>query len=302
MRPAVEQAGTAPLRVRWGCLRAFVWRFGTLPYSQRLFGGLHGPLVLARRFRGFALHVDVSRSSLQRLLFLEGERFVAERGLLGSLLGPGMHFVDVGANLGYYLLLAESVVGAQGRVSCFEPEPDNLRELRRNVQVNGLGNVEVFAAAAGAEDGTASLRTGINGSVAAGGGDLEVPLRRLDSVLTRRVDFLKIDVEGYEGHVLAGAERILREDRPRAFVEIHPALLAPPWTVDGILDTLRALYPHLALWEPAPADGLVAKARARYLGRQVAEIHDREALLAACRTGARQAPFWAVCTSRPLGT
>src|SRR6202011_5672276 len=111
-----------------------------------------------------------------------------------------------------YLLLVESVIGTRGSVVCVEPEPANLRELWRNIEANGLTNVTVVAAAAGAADGAVSLRSGINASiVAAGRGDREVPMVRLDAGLAAPIDFLKVDVEGYEGQVLAGARRLLAE-------------------------------------------------------------------------------------------
>jgi FkbM family methyltransferase len=284
----------SPLRLRLARLRALVWRFHTLPLAHRLFAARGGPQILRRRLFGFELAVDVSRGNPQRLLFLEGERFLAERGLIQSLLGPGLHAVDVGANIGYYLLLLARAVGPGGTVTCFEPDPDNLEELHRNATINELANVSILPAAVGAEDSTAALTPGINSSVSTDG-EIQVPLVRLDSCLDLPVGFLKIDVEGYEGHVLAGAERILREDRPTLFLEIHPGFLSPPYTVDGLLDGLRGLYGQVKLYEIAPQESLADKLRARYLGRGVRAVPDPVALLADCHAGRRKEPFWAVC-------
>jgi FkbM family methyltransferase len=285
------------MRLLLGRLQAFLWRFHTLPLADRLFAEVSSPHVLERSLFGFRLCVDVARGNPQRLLYLEGERFMPERGIVRRLLRPGMRAVDVGANIGYYLLLIESVVGSGGSVACFEPEPENLRELQRNVGANGLGNVRVFAAAVGAENGNASMRTGINAAVAGQGeGDFTVPLLRLDSALDGPVDFVKIDVEGYEGQVLAGARRLLREHRPVLLVEIHPGFLALPWSVDDILAELRGIQPRIELLEITPQRSFGEKARARYLGRSVRRIRDPETFLAACRAGRREEPFWAVCT------
>jgi FkbM family methyltransferase len=283
---------------RLGRLRAFLWRFHTLPLADRLFAGLPAPCVLERPLFGLCLRVDVARGNPQRLLYLEGERFMAERTVVRRLLRPGMRAVDVGANIGYYLLLIESAVGPGGAVACFEPEPENLRELERNVEANRLQNVRVVAAAVGDGEGRIAMRTGINAAVAAdcGSGDFTVPLTRLDAALEGPVDFVKIDVEGYEGHVLAGARRLLREHRPILFVEIHPGFLAPPFTVDGILAELREIQPRIELLEIAPQRSFGEKARARYLGRPVRPIPHFEALMADCRMGRREEPFWAVCT------
>ncbi|HEY2290911.1 MAG TPA: FkbM family methyltransferase [Thermoanaerobaculia bacterium] len=285
------------MRLLLGRLRASLWRFHTLPLADRLFAGVAAAHVLERSLFGLRLRVDVARGNPQRLLYLEGERFMPEREVVRRLLRPGMRAVDVGANIGYYLLLIESVVGPGGSVACFEPEPENLRELERNVAANRLANVRVLAAAVGAEDGRVSMRVGINAAVVGEeGGDFTVPLLRLDSALDGPVDFVKIDVEGYEGHVLVGARRLLREHRPALLVEIHPGFLAPPSTVDGILAELGEIQPRIELLEIAPQRSFGEKVRARYLGRPVRRIPDRQGLLADCRAGRREEPFWAVCT------
>jgi FkbM family methyltransferase len=286
-------ATALPLRLRLAQMRAFLWRFRSLALAHGLFDGIGGPRILRRRLFGFELAMDVARGNPQRLLILEGERFVAERQLVRRLLRPGMHAVDVGANIGYYMLLLAQAVGPGGTVSCFEPDPDNLVELERNVRLNGLASVRIHPAAVGAENTTVELRGGINGTVSAGG-ELRVPLVRLDSAVTRPVDFLKVDVEGYEGHVLAGARQILTQDRPNLLLEVHPALLAPPHTVDAMLRELGGLYERMELHEIAPEENLRDKLRARYLGHGVRRVADPEALLAACRVGQREEPFWAV--------
>jgi FkbM family methyltransferase len=205
-----------------------------------------------------------------------------------------MHAVDVGANIGYYLLLLARAVGPDGTISCFEPDPDNLIELERNVRLNSLTNVRVYPAAVGAQDATVELRGGINSAIAAGG-EIRVPLLCLDSTAKRPVDFLKIDVEGYEGHVLAGARQVLTQDRPNLFLEIHPSFLASPYTVDEMLRELGRLYERIELHEIAPEESFGDKLRARYLNHGVRRVADPEALLATCRAGRREEPFWAVC-------
>lgn len=284
------------MKLLLGRLWAFLWRFHTLPLADRLFAGLQAPCVLERSLFGLRLRVDVARANPQRLLYLEGERFMPEREVVRRLLRPGMRAVDVGANIGYYMLLIASAVGPGGAVDCFEPEPENLGELKRNVEANRLRNVRVVAAAVGDGEGRLAMRTGINAAVAGDGGDFTVPLTRLDAALEGPVDFVKIDVEGYEGHVLAGARRLLRQYRPILFVEIHPGFLATPTTVEGLLAELRETHPRIELLEIAPQRSFGEKVWARYLGRPVRRIPHLEALVADCRAGRREEPFWAVCT------
>jgi FkbM family methyltransferase len=285
----------APWSARLGRLRAFLWRFHTLRLAERLFQGVPGPCPLERPFLGYRLSVDVSRSNTHRLLYLEGVRFLGERQLIEGLLRPGERVADVGANLGYYLLLFESLVGPGGKVDCVEPEADNLVELERNLRRNGFANARIFPVAAGSSDGVVTFRQGVNGTVAPdGSGTVQVPLRRLDSILEEPVDLLKVDVEGYEGHVLQGAQSLLARHRPTLLVEIHPGLLSPPYTVDDILDMIREVQPAIELHEISPQRGFTGRIAARYGGRAVRRVPDPGQLLADCRAGRRQETFWAV--------
>jgi FkbM family methyltransferase len=284
------------LRERAAQAQSWAWRFRTLPFSERLFAKLAEPRVLRRRLFDRWMYVDVSRSSVQRLLFLQGELYIAERRLLRRLLEPDQRVVDIGANIGYYTLLFVHAIGAQGHLSCFEPEPDNLTELRRNVERNALANVEIFPIALGCAAGFVSFDRGINGQVREDGtGEVEVALQRLDDVVTSPVDFVKVDVDGYEGHVLAGAERCLEQHRPTLFLELHPALIRPPFTIRGILAHLAKLYGTIELYEPAHERTVAERLRARYLGRAVRRIADQKELLRVSEQEGERAPFWAVC-------
>jgi FkbM family methyltransferase len=274
-----------------------LWRFGTLPFARRLFANAPAPTVLQRPMFGFTFLVDVSRTDTHRLLYLDGQRFVAERNLIRSLLRPGMRVVDVGANLGYFLLLLESVIGPRGEVVCLEPEPDNLRELARNVRVNGLGNVVVLPIAAGDCDGFAPLRRGINAVVNPGGSEsFTVPLRRLDSLLSAPVDFIKIDVEGFELQVLRGAQRVLQQ-RPTVVVEVHPGLLDSTHRIAEILELLTQHH-RVAAYRPRIGGPAARKLAVRYLGAPGFEALPPPALLlAACASGEITDPFWVVARS-----
>jgi FkbM family methyltransferase len=281
-------------------LSAFVWRFRTIALADRVFAGAPAGAQAERRLFGYRISLEVARSNVQRLLWLDGERYIGERELVRGMLAPGMRVVEVGANIGYYLLMVERAVGPGGSITCFEPEPSNLRELRRNVARNSLANVEIVEAAAGREEGSVSILEGINLHIVEGRpADRVVRLVRLDEAVTTAVDFLKIDVDGYEGHVLAGARRLLAEHRPTLFLEVHPWLLPPPYTVDGLLHDLSAHYPPPDLFEAASERTLWEKLAVRYGGRAVRRVPDREALLTDCRQGRRNHTFWAVFRRAP---
>lgn len=290
------------MNFRW--LRVLSWcnRFGALRCATRAFAGVPRGTLIRRRLFGYEIDLDVSRSSAQQLILLEGERFIDERFLLQKLLQPGMTVVDVGANIGYYLLLAVQSIGAAGRVICIEPSSENLPELRRNIEINGFANVQLHAVALGDREGETGLHTGINSGIAdCESGPYRVPLRRLDQVVTERVDFLKIDVEGYEGQVLAGAEALLATHKPTLFLELHPHIVGRfGFSTSGILVDLRRHYPHITLHEKqsASTQTIFDKVAIRYFGRNplqlIANVDD---YVRRYDAGDREHTFWAVCTA-----
>ena len=143
---------------------------------------------------------------------------------------PGDTFVDVGVFIGLYTIAAAKRVGAAGQVVGFEPDPNNYLTAREHVRLNRLEErIELIQAAVGACDEIVSFRAGGEMAHVAserGNGTCEVECVTLDSIFTgKRVDVLKIDVEGFEERVLQGARNILTdvERFPRAiYIEAHP--------------------------------------------------------------------------------
>lgn len=275
-------------------------RFATIPRLTRAFGNLASPTWVRRRLFGAHMEMDLSRSFAQQLLWVEGERFVDERELVQSLLRPGMTAIDVGANIGYYLLMIEQRVGPSGKVILIEPSMENLPELRRNIALNGFTNVELHAVALGAEEGQTGMLAGINSGVVAGDdAPYTVPLRRLDRLVNEPVHFMKIDVEGYEGQALAGAREIIESQKPTLFLEVHPHIVRQfGFTTRGILDDLARVYPSIRLFEKKSTAhaGLLRKIADRYFTRTgTTEVADAESFVARYDDGKTDITYWAVC-------
>lgn len=198
-----------PLNVanRRGALSRWVrWHLGSRlvpgPVLVPFAGGTH--LVLAPGMRGGTENIHLGLSEFEDMAFTV------------HLLRPGDLFVDVGANIGAYSILASGV--SRARSIALEPVPSTFRQLLLNLAVNGLSElVEARQLAVGDTRGstrfTASLDT-INHVVAQGERNrsaIVVQIEPLDSVLAGRAPtVLKIDVEGFEGQVLAGARETLR--------------------------------------------------------------------------------------------
>ncbi len=277
-------------------------RFKTLARAMRIFSSVKSPCFIKRSFFNYTLCLDVSRSITHQLLFLEGERFVEERFLLSTLLKPGMRVVDVGANVGYYLLLFEKYIKPAGEVVCIEPSHENLQELKGNIEVNKLTNVKLFEAAIGMEDSNIGLSEGINSKVIdKDHGDYQVTLSKLDSLVADKVDFLKIDVEGYEGQVLKGAYEIINRDKPVLFLELHPNMLPGyGFSIEQILNDLSKTYNKIDIYENQPEESLSlsGKFSIRYLMKDnMVKISNAREFIDKYSKQEMPDSLWAVCRS-----
>lgn len=165
-----------------------------------------------------------------------GKEEQRELEILHRLLRPGDVFVDCGANIGIWTLTAASAVGLRGWVHAFEPNPATVRKLTGNISRSGFENVNVVPAAVGRTEGELLLRCEAEHNLSRIVGEPDagtVPVRvvPLDRTLgTERTAGCKIDVEGAELDVLAGAERILATSRPWICVELNP-----DYSADGTL-------------------------------------------------------------------
>ena len=146
-----------------------------------------------------------------------------EMSFLLHLLRPGDLFVDVGANVGSYTALASAVCGA--RTIAFEPNPATWPDLQANIAANQLEDrVTAHQTGAGSKPGTLQFRAnGTETSVASApdgaGQTFESPVITLDgSLADASPALIKIDVEGFESDVLAGARRVLDDPQLLAVI------------------------------------------------------------------------------------
>jgi len=143
-----------------------------------------------------------------------------------------MVFFDLGANIGWYSLLAARIVGASGKVFSFEPDPEVAARLRRNIERNGFANISVVQMGVWsqsaevnfirADSSSPDAGTGRFASVDGGTG-CPIACVALDDFILKGPppDAIKCDVEGAEAEVLRGAEKLLRKHRPWILCETH---------------------------------------------------------------------------------
>ena len=184
--------------------------------------------LLTRRIRAGPLRQMVIEIDPRALDMVIGRYEPAIQLVVERTLRAGDVAFDVGANLGYFTLLMATNVGPSGRVVAFEPDPDMVSALERNLSRNirDADSVVALAAAAGAEAGKVAFKRGwraTRGAVVATGGDFEVDMMTVDDAAGRfgAPRLLKIDVEGGEVDVLAGASDVLDTAKPLVLVEVH---------------------------------------------------------------------------------
>lgn len=150
-----------------------------------------------------------------------------QRVLFEAMIKEGTVVFDIGAQAGFYTLLAAILVGPRGRVYAFEPVPRNLFYLKEHLRLNNLSNVTVIEAAVADGCGSAALEAGPNPSEGrlASRGQLRVRTVSLDELIARQElpepDYLKIDVEGAELLVLKGAEATIAKHHPTILLSTH---------------------------------------------------------------------------------
>lgn len=176
-----------------------------------------------------------------RELLLHGSMDHKELAVWRSLIRPGDAVVDGGANYGYWTLVASRLTGPQGRVFSFEANPTTAKRLSANVAASNCGNVDVYAFALGAEEGTAEIHAAADNPIAGHASlhrhegwqwseSVKVRLARMDDVSATnnwpRIRLIKLDIEGAELSALRGMERILHVDRPYLTVEWNSSAAA----------------------------------------------------------------------------
>jgi FkbM family methyltransferase len=220
--------------------------------------GQHVPLRGPARmlFRSYARTRCEPETCVQRLTTKHGDQFDADLSsflewylyafgafeehfaeLFGALIGPGDRCIDVGANIGVHTVRLAKLVGARGEVIAIEPDAALAHRARHNVAINEMFNATVLVAAATdhAADSLRLFRPSAGDTNKARASLLEhayltgdaatVPGVTVDEVCGGPVRLIKIDVEGHEASVVAGAAATIARDRPFVIFEYAPELL-----------------------------------------------------------------------------
>jgi FkbM family methyltransferase len=140
--------------------------------------------------------------------------------------------IDIGANIGYYTLIFARLVGEEGKVYAFEPEPGNFSLLKKNVEINGYKNIILVQKAVSNETGKARLYLSKSNAVDHriydthdGRSCIEIGSIRLDDYFSNnnKINFIKMDIQGAEGKALQGMTQILKSNHDlKVMMEFSP--------------------------------------------------------------------------------
>lgn len=187
--------------------------------------------VFIRESLGFKICLNPQDSGISPIIGTLGwwEPLVTE--LFLTTIEQGQIVLDIGANIGWFTLLASRLVGRQGRILSFEPEATNFALLDKSIQANEFSNVSAFPIAVGDFDGEELLylaaEPGLHSTYRHLGPSIRVKTCKVDSIIEERgvskVDLMKVDVEGAEPRVIEGALQSIQQGRiDRIVMEWNP--------------------------------------------------------------------------------
>lgn len=190
--------------------------------------------LVLREIQGNKMYLDPSDIGLSRTLLLKGRREELVGKVIREEVKRGMTVIDIGANLGYYALLEAFLVGEEGTVYALEPVPGNFDILIKNVEVNGYKNTKVYPLAVSSKSGTSEIAL----TAASNCGSMldlkketvskymkekmsiliknriEIDTVSLDDFLDkegiRKVNLIRMDIEGYEIEAVKGMTNTLK--------------------------------------------------------------------------------------------
>ena len=217
--------------------------------KRELIGNLHYQLLKWKQPKGYYLknvqgskmYLAINDPGVSRDLIIRGMREREETRMIQKILRKGMIVIDIGANIGYYAMIEASLVTESGQVYAIEPEPRNFELLQQNIKLNNYHHVDAFQAGIGDKTGFAKLYVSEHSNLhnllrplheKNDDSAIDVNVYRLDDFLRKNniipsnINFIRMDIEGYEVNAIAGMQETLRAaKRLNLFIEFHPGYI-----------------------------------------------------------------------------
>lgn len=222
-----------------------------LPYSGRIGDWVYsksypeGEVEADAQGHSIWLNLSGGGSPIAKAIHAKGYYEKGTTEFVKQRVSQGDRVADLGANIGYYTVLFAAIVGPSGTVYSAEPEPSNLRLLKRTIETNGFTNVNVIEAAVSNEAGTVPLSISSENegdhrivSKPTNGDEIEVNTVRLDDVIDGPLNFVKMDIQGAEPLALEGMWNLLIEHHPTIVLEIEQSIwdVAPTDVLEKLAD------------------------------------------------------------------
>lgn len=192
---------------------------------------------IMKKVQGNQMLLDLNDLGIGRELALYGVHERNSTAEVKRVIKPGMKILEIGANIGYYALIETTLAGPTGHLFAIEPSPYNFDLLKKNLSLNNIKNADLHQAAFGEKRAKVKFymydRSNLSSFIKREDmgmetTEIEVEMLTLDDFLSlKKVDFIRMDVEGYELEILKGATKVLSSaDKPKLFfIEVHSELL-----------------------------------------------------------------------------
>lgn len=188
------------------------------------------PIIIVHDRKKFFFTNDGDKQEILYHTFWQ-EYYQEEFFIINNYIKPGWNVIDVGANLGFYSLLLLDLVGADGQIFSFEPSKYIFEKLKKNIDANKAQNIHLFNYGCGDREFKSVLyvdkeysgMTSMNKEELKKIAEEEVSIVTIDGIFCEKnikIDFIKIDTEGYEYSVLRGAYKLINKYKPIILVEL----------------------------------------------------------------------------------
>ena len=190
-----------------------------------------------KKIYDYNLRLDLADPGISRGLILFGNRELEHKKMLEMYLKPGMCIYDIGANIGYYVCLQNSILKGKCKIVAIEPSPINFKNLKENIKLNNYENIRFFNAAIGEKNSIEKFslaeQSNLNsfhnfgtGKKYLSGKTIDVEVKTVSEItkLTNlKPDLIRMDVEGHEVEVINGMidDILQKKIRPSIIFETH---------------------------------------------------------------------------------
>lgn len=199
-------------------------------FNNKLRGKLKPEFIITKENNKIFLDEN---DDLHLSIYDNWERESLEIETIKKIVSEGDTVIDIGANIGFYTLILAQIVGEKGRVYAVEPHPISVSLLRKNIEANNYMNVTIIEKAFSNEikEGILYLNNQLSASSL---GELDetynksiqIGIDTLDNFFEDiKINFIKIDVEGFEGNVIEGGKEIIENNDLKIITEINPPAL-----------------------------------------------------------------------------